>query len=192
MPRPITWLPRLHEIRRAVANSVRSHYDRRDLEGLFEVQPRSAQKLIELFPVLTVGTSRLVEREALVRFLDGAQEAEDVSGYIEQVRAERTRSSRRKIRWLIRADQPLVSVSSLPEGMSLGRGRLEVSFRSVEELARSLLILARILDEDPEAFVLAYEPEKPRVGNGEKDGVRGMFQELEAMEAAGNALDSVP
>ena len=64
MPRPISWLPRLHEIRRAVDGSVRSHYDRRDLERLFEVQPRSAQKLIELFPALTVGTSRLVEREA--------------------------------------------------------------------------------------------------------------------------------
>ncbi len=184
MSRPITWLPRLHEIRRAVANSVRSHYDRRDLERLFEVQPRSAQKLIELFPALAVGTSRLVEREALVRFLDGAQKAEDVSGYMEQVRAERAGSSRRKIRWLVRSDQAPVSVSSLPEGMILDRGRLEVSFRSVEELARSLLTLARILDEDPEAFVLAYEPEKPRVEDGERDGVGRMFQELEAMEAA--------
>ncbi|MDQ1450390.1 MAG: hypothetical protein QOK38_256 [Acidobacteriaceae bacterium] len=35
MPRPISWLPRLHEIRRSVVNSVRSHYDRNDLERLF-------------------------------------------------------------------------------------------------------------------------------------------------------------
>jgi hypothetical protein len=27
MPRPISWLTRLHEIRRAVASSVRSHYE---------------------------------------------------------------------------------------------------------------------------------------------------------------------
>ena len=39
MPRPLSWLPRLHVIRRTVANSVRSHYDRRELETLFELQP---------------------------------------------------------------------------------------------------------------------------------------------------------
>ena len=183
MPRPITWLPRLHEIRRAVANSVRSHYDRRDLERLFEVQPRSAQKLIELFPALTVGTSRLVEREALVRFLDGAREAEDVSGYMEQVRAERAGSSRRKIRWLIRSDQAPVSVASLPEGMSLDRGRLEVSFRSAEQLAESLMTLARIMDADPEEFIRTFEPEKPRTDEGAVYEVEEMFRELEAMEA---------
>jgi len=32
MPRPLSWLPRLHEISRSVANSVRSHYDRHDLQ----------------------------------------------------------------------------------------------------------------------------------------------------------------
>jgi hypothetical protein len=37
MPRPLSWLPRLHEIDRSVANSVRSHYDRRDIERLFEL-----------------------------------------------------------------------------------------------------------------------------------------------------------
>ncbi len=47
MARPVSWLPRLHEIRRAVANSVRSHYDRHDLQNLFELQPRAAQKLSE-------------------------------------------------------------------------------------------------------------------------------------------------
>ncbi len=185
MPRPITWLPRLHEIRRSVSNSVRSHYDRRDLERLFEVQPRSAQKLIELFPVLAVGTSRLVEREALGSFLDGAQEAEDVSRYIEQVRAERAGSSRRKLRWLVRVDQPPVSVSSLPEGMEISRGRLEISFHTVQELAENLMTLARILDEDPESFIDAFQPEKPPTEDSAVDDLRTMFQELEAMEAGG-------
>jgi hypothetical protein len=51
MPRPISWLPRLHEIRRSVINPVRSRYDRDDLERFFEVQPRSAQLLLELLGV---------------------------------------------------------------------------------------------------------------------------------------------
>ncbi len=70
MPRPVSWLPRLHEIRRSVDTSVRSHYDRHDLQRLFELQPRAAQKLIEMLPAVTVGTSRLVEREALASFLE--------------------------------------------------------------------------------------------------------------------------
>ena len=183
MPRPISWLPRLHEIRRSVAGSVRSHYDRGDLERLFKVQPRSAQRLLELLPTVPVGTSRLVEREALAGFLHGAQQAEDVSGYMEQVRAERAGDSRRKIRWLVRADQPPVSAASLPEGMSLGRGRLEVSFRSAEQLAESLMTLARIMDADPEAFREAFEPERPRAEDGDVDEGGEMFRELEAMEA---------
>ena len=86
MPRPVSWLPRLHEIRRSVQNSVRSHYDRRDLEQLFELQPRSAQNFFALLPSVPVGRSRLVEREALARFLDGVQEADDVPAYMERVR----------------------------------------------------------------------------------------------------------
>jgi hypothetical protein len=69
MPRPISWLPHLHEIRRSVLNSVRSHYDRNDLERLFEVQPRSAQLLLELLPTVRLGRSLLVEREALASSL---------------------------------------------------------------------------------------------------------------------------
>ena len=48
MSRPISWLPRLHEITRAVEHSIRSHYDRHDLEELFELQPRAAQKMLEM------------------------------------------------------------------------------------------------------------------------------------------------
>jgi len=43
MPRPVSWLPRLHVIRRTITTSVRSHYDRRELETLFELQPRPAK-----------------------------------------------------------------------------------------------------------------------------------------------------
>jgi hypothetical protein len=50
MPRPISWLPRLHLFRRAVETTVRSHYNRKDLDRPFEIQPRSAQLLYELLP----------------------------------------------------------------------------------------------------------------------------------------------
>ena len=157
MPRPLSWLPRLHEIRRAVANSVRSHYTRQDLEGLFELQPRAAQKLIEMLPSTQLGSARLVEREELERFLTGVHEAEDVSAYLEAVRAERHRVSRRRPRSLVRADLPRVELASLPESIRLSPGRLEVSFRTVEELAEAMLMLARVLEGDGDEVASRYE-----------------------------------
>ena len=53
MPRPSTWMSRLHELRRSVAHSDRSHYGRRDIDALFELQPRAAQNLLRCSPPST-------------------------------------------------------------------------------------------------------------------------------------------
>ena len=182
MPRPVSWLPRLHEIRRSVQNSVRSHYDRRDLQQLFELQPRSAQNFFALLPSVPVGRSRLVEREALARFLDGVHEAADVPAYMERVRREGAEVSRKKIRSLVRADLAPASLASLPDSMSLSRGRLEISFRSVEQLAEAMLALARILEAEGEEFAERYEPEVPELQAEDTEEVREMFAELERIE----------
>ncbi len=183
MPRPVSWLPRLHEIRRAVANSVRSHYDRRDLEQLFELQPRAAQNFFALLPSVPVGRSRLVEREALVRLLDGVQEADDVPAYLKRVRNEGAEVSRRKIRSLVRADLAPATLSSLPQSMSVSRGRLEISFRSVAELAEAMLALARVLESEGDEFTRAFEPRPEAAQPNGQDEVREIFAELERMEA---------
>jgi hypothetical protein len=61
LPRPISWLPRLSEIRRSIKNSVRSHYERKDIERLFQLQPRAAQALIQgIAPSARVGRSFLL------------------------------------------------------------------------------------------------------------------------------------
>lgn len=112
MPRPISWLPRLHEISRSVATSVRSHYDRRELEQLFGLQPRAAQRLLELLPSVQIGTSRLIEREVLAGFLDRVRDTEDTTGLFEQIRTEKASISKRKPRSLVRRD--LEAVLSLP------------------------------------------------------------------------------
>jgi len=190
MPRPVSWLPRLHEIRRSVAGSVRSHYDRRDLERLFELQPRAAQKLLELLPTVPVGTSRLLEREALATFLDGVRAAEDTSAFIEQVRQKRAAPSRRSLRTLVRRDAEPASLTAVPEGMTLDRGRLEISFRNLEQLAESLAYLARLLDGDLDGFAQAYEPEAPPPAetNDAANEVQAVFRELEQMEAEHAAM----
>jgi hypothetical protein len=183
MPRPVTWLPRLHLIRSSVQHSVRSHYDRRDLELLFELQPRAAQKLLELLPTVQIGTSRLVEREVLALFLERVKAADDTATLFAQLRQERSAPSRRKTRSLVRrADRP-VSLASLPETIGLARGHLEVSFRSIEQLAEAMYIIARLLEDEGDAFAAAYEPETEPKSQDTGD-VRELFAELEAMEAS--------
>ncbi len=186
MPRPVTWLPRLHLIRSSVQHSVRSHYDRRDLELLFELQPRAAQKLLELLPTVQIGTSRLVEREALALFLERVKAADDTAALFAQLRLERSAPSRRKTRSLVRRDDHPVTLASLPESIGLARGRLEVSFRSIEQLAEAMYVLARLLEAEGDAFAAAYEPQtEPELQDA--GDVRELFAELEAMEADSRA-----
>jgi len=182
MPRPLSWLPRLHEISRAVVNSVRSHYDRRDLEHLFELQPRAAQKLLELLPSVQVGTSRLLEREVLAGFLDRVRDADDTAALFEALRQEKAKVSRRKVRSLVRRDLDPVGLTSLPDAITLSRGRLEVSFCSVEQLSERLLMLARVLESEGEEFAEAYEVRKETDVDDAADEVRMMLAELEVLE----------
>lgn len=164
-------------------NSVRSHYGRRDLELLFELQPRAAGKLLETLPTVAVGTSRLIERETLAGFLERVQEAEDVSAVLEQVRVEKDVASRKRLRSLIQQDHEPVSPTSLPQSLTLTRGRLEVNFRSLEELAEAMYFLARAMDGDLDAFAEQYEPLPERDEALEEDGVEGLFRELQRHEA---------
>ncbi len=183
MPRPISWLPRLHVIRHVVTNSVRSHYDRRELETLFELQPRAAQKLSEMLPSVRVGTSRLIEREALVSFLDRVQDADDVALLFDQIRAEKNLASRRRIRSLVRRDLEPVSLTSLPESIQLSRGQLTISFETVEQLAENLLLVARILESEGEELAAVYEPSEHKETDSAAAEVKQMFVELVRQES---------
>lgn len=188
LARPPSWLPRLHEIRRSVDNSVRSHYGRRDLEQLFELQSRGAGKLLELLPTMQVGTSRLVEREALAAFLEGVRSTEDLQSYMEQVRFQKAGVSHRKLRSLVRRDFHPVSLASLPPSVGLSRGRLEVSFRSVLELAEAMLWLTQVIETD--GFAQEFEPEAPLPPESKDTGeIREMFAELESVEAKRATVD---
>lgn len=162
MPRPVSWLPRLHTISRAVANSVRSHYDRRDLEHLFELQPRAAQKLLEMLPTVEIGTSKLVDREVLGSFLDRVRDTDDTAMLFEEIRAEKTQISRRKPRSLVRRDLDPIGIGSLPDSITMSRGRLEVNFQTVEELAEAMYALARVLESEGEEFVSQFQPPRLR------------------------------
>lgn len=158
MARPVTWLPRLHSIRRSVAESVRSHYSTKDIEQLFQVQPRSAQLLAALLPTVFVGNAQLVEREALSQFLDRLTAASDPAQELVSMRVQpRPQVVRRKLRQLVRTDV-LAGENGLPLNVSVGRGTLTIEFATMEDLATALHGLAVVLDEDLDGFASLYEP----------------------------------
>lgn len=161
---------------------MRSHYGRGDLEQLFELQPRAAQKLIEMLPSVRIGTSLLVERESLAAFLDRVRDADGVSALLDELRQEKAQVSRKKVRTLIRRDLDPLALTSLPKSVGLSRGRLEVSFRTLEELAESLLIVARILETDTGRFAQEYEPQMLEPEPEHAGEIEQMFAELDRME----------
>ncbi len=186
MARPASWLPRLHEIRRTVSNSVRSHYTRRELEGLFQLQPRAALKLIELLPTVSIGTSLLVEKDALLGFLQGAQDADDVTAYFERVRLAKATVSQKKIRSLVRRDREPLTISSLPHALHLSPGRLEIEFATVLELTEAMYTLARVLESDEQEFARRYELSPVREPDKDYEEVESMFLQLERDEVDRN------
>lgn len=158
MARPVSWLPRLPALLRSVSESVRSHYAAGDLERLFEIQPRSAQMLMNLLPTVRIGKSFLVEREALAVFLGRLADAEDPTAELASVRSHgKPPTVRRKLRDLVPRDIS-AGLTELPPNVALEPGSLSVRFGTVEELASSLWRLAAILQEDLEGFARRYEP----------------------------------
>lgn len=187
MPRPISWLPRLYRIQQQVRNSVRSHYERKDLEALFELQPRAAQLLLELLPTLTIGRSRLVEREALESFLAAIQDADDPSLVVGTLRREKPGKSRKRPQTLIQRDLSPVPLEAMPANISLSRGRLQISFNTVEELAEALYTLARAIETDGDQFARQYEVER-QSADPDPDEILNLFIKLEEMETDATKL----
>lgn len=165
MARPIAWVHRIHQIRKSVKNSVRSHYTRRDLELLFELQPSAAGKLMGLFPRAPVGSNHLVTREDLAKFLDEANEADDVEAFCRSLRQDRQPTSRRKLRTLRRSEFDVPTVASLPRSITLGKGSMTISFVTLDQLLESLGAVALCLqqggDTALEELSKICEPDRP-------------------------------
>ena len=184
MPRPVSWLPRLHEIRRAVASSVRSHYERKEIESLFQVQPRAAQLLLEMLPTSVIGRSGLVERQTLADFLDRIHKADDPSAELDLIRGQGGKASRKKIRTLVRLDSEPLQLDSLPGNIEFIPGQMIVSFRTIEDLAQAMYNLARVIETDGDELARRYEvQEVADDGSPDRSEFEAMMQELSNLEA---------
>ena len=114
--------------------------------------------MLEFLPSVAVGTSRLIEREALAGFLDKVQESGDVAAVLERIRQEKTLASQKRLRSLVQRDDGEVSLTSLPESLTMERGRVEVRFHTLEELAEAMYFLARVMQQDGAGFARDFEP----------------------------------
>lgn len=183
MARPLSWLKDLHNIRKRLADTVRSHYTSAEIEELFGVKRSQASALMRGLPVTKVGTSLVVKREDLSAFLDGVNEADDVAAFVEGWKGTKAGVSRRKLRQLVRRDYDPMSVYGIPETLKLSRGKLEIDFSSADDLAETLLKVSLILQDDLEEFVKLYEPIREKVEeDSTTDELRALFAELREME----------
>jgi hypothetical protein len=157
MPRTLSWLDRIVPISRSVAESARSHYDRKELQRLFELQPRAAQQLMAVLPHVPVGRAKLIEREALIDFLLRLNQSENPAETFARMRAEGGKIVRRKLREFSLQDYP-AAVDSPPRMMTIERGEITVKFQTLEEVAEAMLYLATVFTHDLEGFARLYEP----------------------------------
>jgi hypothetical protein len=181
LARPVSWLARVRELHRSVVNSVRSHYERRDLEALFRLQPRSANKVIQMMPRTAVGASLMVKREDLAAFLERVRDTPEpaIPELFKVLAAENPLVSREKMRSLERRDLDPLPLTSLPDGVHLGLERLEITFRTVEELVQQLYTLARVLDSEPDAVRRRCERSKLKLDTD--DEMKALFAELQQL-----------
>jgi len=192
MPRPISWLTRLHEIRRAVASSVRSHYERKEIEALFQVQPRAAQLILEMLPTTAIGRSRLVERQTLTDFLDRIHKANDPSAELDLIRAQGGQVSRKKLRTLVRRDIEALQADSLPSNIEFIPGQMIVSFRTIEDLAQAMYSLARAIETDGDELARRYEvQEVVDDGSPNRSEFEALLREL-SIQAAARDSETTP
>ncbi len=180
-----SWLSRLPEIRRSVRESVRSHYDSRALQRLFEVKPRAAQKLIQIVSVgAKVGRSALVERVALADFLTVVAESDDPEATLRVLRRQQKPAPRRALRELIQADSDPATLETIPRNITLSTGKMEIEFTRMEELAGALHAIAQILENQFEEFADRFEPVFEAVTEVDPvtEDLRRVFAELRRLE----------
>ena len=142
----------IEELRQLAAPTV----DRASLERLLRVSPRQALRILHRLSPHRAGKSLLIARTDLIAKLESLARGAPVQ-------AERRRLSRvtaelealRRHGVARRLTLPVANAAGwehLPEGIALAPGRLEIEFRSGDELLGKLLELARAVAADPEQF----------------------------------------
>jgi hypothetical protein len=163
----LSWLNRTEEIAERIEASRQQYFDRHDLEGLFDLRSAAAGRLLrrigpteELGAILGAGTrlqARVVLKRDLIlfmgrarrstEFLDERQRHDNLQEHL--VEAAKHLAARR-VR--IAVDPGAVDMASLPPGVRLEPGRLEITFYGAEDLLSQLYGLATSMAGDFPTF----------------------------------------
>ena len=153
MPATPGWHAHLPTIRRTLtAMTATPWLDRAAIERLFGLRARQANYLMRGFPGRRLGTSVVVDREALVAHLDTLAEPRGLAAaptqrkasVLEAIQELRRAPRPRPIRPVLPAPPVAEGVSALPAGVRLAApGELTLAFASPEELLGQILALAQ-------------------------------------------------
>lgn len=159
MPRHTEWIQRiphaLLELRALPSPTI----DRRTLESLFHVSPRQALRILSSLGCYTAGKSLLIERQDLIHKLESLSHSDNVR--FEQKRHERVgdhleryrkEQGARRRQIAVTPDALSARIASLPRGVTLYPGNLQVEFTSAQDLLGKLFTLAQAISNDYEAF----------------------------------------
>jgi hypothetical protein len=183
MPKPVSWSYRTHEIRERVQHSKTQTWTRRDIEDLFEVKRATAQTLMKAIGgVQNIGGTHLLDREALLEFLEQTIAADDVSGAVRSRRQEAAPSPQpRRLTISLPNDLKSVMAADLPSNIELSPGRLTISGKGSEGIINDLYLLAQAMQNDLGSIQARLDPmpERKEVGDPE---LRRLFASLARKE----------
>jgi hypothetical protein len=153
------WLLRVPAIRQELTSIQVPVLDRPMFEKLFRVKRRRAIQLMHYFGAYQTGQAMLIDRGALMIQLEALEAGTEFA--IEHGRKQRLIDSLERARKLQAAAAVRIpvaresigrSIVSLPDGVSLESGRLQVAFGGAEDLLAKLYAFARTAANDFEAF----------------------------------------
>ena len=168
MPAIPQWFLRLPEIVEKLRQAETPVVDRAGIEKVFGVGRRRALQLLHRFGGFQSAQAFLVDRQELIRCLEIVLAGEAFA--FEQSRRRRLEeelNAARSQRVAAAVRIPVVPVSpagkglSVPPGLRLRPGRLEVDFNGAEELLGKLFALSQAAAKDFEAFRDCVEPAHP-------------------------------
>ncbi len=166
MPPKPRWLLAIPDAISQLEALERPLLTRRDIEQLFGVSKARAATLMQTFGAELTGNQRTLLRTKLLKQL---RKHRGRAGFRhEEERRERLVAELRKARLTgIRVTVPAETLSgklaNLPDGVSVGRDRIEVRFDGAKDAVRRLYSLAQALVNDYERF-------EALVGAGEEVG----------------------
>ena len=184
MPPTPAWLARLPQIRAALARLDTPVLGRAEVEKLFGLRRRQALRLLTPLVRLQAGRTGLVERAALLAWLDSLQGKKPV--VLEAARRQKLdRSLELQLATLAReaeAHRRPVALpqtgedgGSWPPGVNLVPGELRIRYSGAEDLLGRILALTELAAADPDRFAAQLEslglanPPESQSENEEKD-----------------------